>query len=258
MNSLLNQYKPCINNLFCYNPLLDMKENMEAAATNVVNQLWEVALAHERIYPSEIQAVLVFSGPGTYYDKLKPNQAEYMRWMDRDRIRAGVAVVREVTASNMRDLEIGPNKKGYYVSKEDVEWFGPFFVYNGIPIENKVIREVLRSEKCKLPQEKVLIIDEVRETDKIHAIRHTGDQYSSFYQELINPSSPLNSIENVALVAHIPDFIRHPFYAKLYQERLRSEHGRNINFWAYGLKSRPGTELIHTNEEIKRLVPYAQ
>jgi len=51
-----------------------MKENMEAAATNVVNQLWEVALAHERIYPSEIQAVLVFSGPGTYYDKLKPNQ----------------------------------------------------------------------------------------------------------------------------------------------------------------------------------------
>ncbi len=235
-----------------------MKEQMEIAATNVVNQLWEVARVHERTYPSEIQAVLVFSGPGTYYDRLKPGQPDRVRWMDRDRIRAGVAVVREVTASSMRDLGDDPNKKGHFVTQEEITKYGPFFVYNGIPIENKVIREALGSERCKMPQEKVLVIDEVRETDRVHPIRHTGDQYKSFYQELINPSSPLSHVENVALVAHIPDFIRHPFYAKLYQERLRSEHGRNINFWAYGLKSRPGTELIHTNEELKRLVPYAQ
>jgi hypothetical protein len=235
-----------------------MIENMELAARDVVDSLWNVAADHERKYPSDIEAVLVFSGPGTYYDRLKPNGAEWGRWMDRDRIRAGVAIVREVTASTMRDIGLVPNMKGHYVAPDNISYHGPFFVYNGIPVENEVIRRALQSDRNKLTLDKAIILDEVVEEDgTTHPNRHTADQYNSLYQAITNPESPLYGIQNVALVAHIPDFVRHPFYAKKLAERLKREHGRDINFYAYGLKSRPGTEEVHMQAEIDRLIPYA-
>src|SRR3989304_10594153 len=77
---------------------------LEQKAQGIINSLQETAAERKRVYPSNIDAVLVFSGPGTYYDRLKPDQEEWMRWMDRDRIRAGVALVRELTASTINDF----------------------------------------------------------------------------------------------------------------------------------------------------------
>jgi len=234
-------------------------QELEAKAQVVVARLKEVAANHERTYPSAIQAVLVFSGPGTYYEKLKPDQEEWMRWMDRDRIRAGVAVVREVTASKLSEF-CGRQIRGKFVTKEDVLKFGPIFVYNGIPEENKVFRQALDSPFCKLPKEKVVIIDKVKEEDDgtTHPIRHTADQVKSFYKELDNPDSPLLGVHAAALVAHIPDFVRIPFYFKKYNDEFEKAGGYKLNFWIYGLKSRPGTEKTHTEWELPRLVKYAE
>src|SRR5689334_18588899 len=84
-------------------PLVEVnKEELQAKALTIVDFLKNVAERHERTYPADIDAVLVFSGPGTYYQRLKDYQTdESRRWMDRDRIRAGVAVVREVTKARM-------------------------------------------------------------------------------------------------------------------------------------------------------------
>lgn len=229
---------------------------LEARAYGIINHLKVVAAEHKRTFSPTLQAVLVFSGPGTYYQPLKPEQEVWERWMDRDRIRAGVAVVREVTAARISELS-SKTVKGAYVSKEDILNSGPFFVYNGTPEENEVFRRASNSKFCKLPLEKVLVIDEVRRKNAVQTIAHTAHQVESFYQELANPHSPLHGIENVALIAHIPDFIRIPFYTKKYNDEFVSQGGRNLNFWIYALKSRIGTEKEHIEWELPRLVRYA-
>lgn len=234
-------------------------QKLQESALAVVNRLNEVAVNRERTYPSDIQAVLVFSGPGTYYDKLKPGQEEWMAWMDRDRIRAGVAVVREVTATATSKV-LGKTIRTNVITAEAVAAYGPYLVYNGIPLENKVFREALTSEvgKRNLPRNKVLIIDEVREENGFVDIAHTAHQVKSFYQELGNPQSPLHGIENIALVAHIPDFVRIPFYTKKYNDEFMANGKQGLHFWAYGLIDRKGSAIPHTSSELPRLVTYAE
>lgn len=236
-----------------------MKHEMEREALSIVRRLEEVAANHKREYPASIEAVFVFSGPGTYYRRLKPGQPEWMRFMDRDRIRAGVAVVREVTASRIRGWGIDPNKRGHYVTREDIAMYGPLFVYNGIPEENEDFRRALDSKWAKIPKEKVIVLDKVVEDDgSTHPHRHTADQYRSFFGEVQNPKSPLYGVGNIALVAHIPDFVRHPFYTQLYIGLLEEATGNGIIPSPYGLRSRPGTEEEHLSTELGKLEPYAQ
>lgn len=232
-------------------------ERIEADAIAIVNRLEQVRSNRKRIYPATIDAVLVFSGPGTYDERLKPDQQEWQRNMDRDRTRAGYALMRELTAARKSARTKDPIR-GHDVSIQDIVDDGPFLVYNGIPIENQVLRQVLTRNKDKLPTEKILIIDEVRTDTTFHPIRHTGDQYRSFFQEVVNPSSPLHRIKNVALVAHCPDFVRHPFYAAKYKEEFEEKLGRRLHFWAYGIMSRNGTRNIHIESELPRLVEYAK
>lgn len=231
---------------------------LQERALEVVARLKEVTANRQRTYPAEIEAVLVFSGPGTYYQRLKPDQEEWMRWMDRDRIRAGVAVVREVTATKVSDF-LGIEVKGPHITREEILYFGPFLVYNGIPLENDVIRIALETPFCKLPAEKVIILDEVIEDDgTVHPHRHTADQVKSFYRQLTNPQGPLCQITNVALVAHIPDFARNVFYTKKYNDEYVANGNTGVNFWVYAIKSRSGTEEDHIQAELPRLVTYAR
>ena len=233
-------------------------QQLTQRALEVVDRLKEVAKNRERTYPPIIEAVLVFSGPGTYYSRLKPEQEEIWRCMDRDRIRAGVAVVSEITATRLSD-HLGKKVKGHQISPGDILLYGPYFVYNGTPLENEIFRKALNSPFCKLPKEKVIILDEVKEDDgTVHPHRHTADQLKSFYQQLIIPKSPLSKVTNVALVAHIPDFARNVFYTKKYNDEFVENGNRSLNFWVYALKSRKGTGEAHLNAEFPRLVTYAQ
>jgi hypothetical protein len=223
-------------------------------ALEITRELGKEALSKEHRFPSEIQAVLVFSGPGTYFEKLKPGEENWERWMDRDRIRAGVAVVREITAAKIREEGIDRGKKGHYVSPQEIIEMGPYLIYNGTPIENEAFLLALSGEYSKLPKEKVILINQVTEDDgSVHPIRNTADQYKSIYQELKNENSPIHGISNIALVAHVPDFIRHPFYAKLIQEK-----DPELKFWAYALHDRPGTEKEHIQSELRKLREYAK
>lgn len=233
------------------------EHSLQEEALRVVGNLKEVARRHERFFSPDIEAVLVFSGPGTYFSRLKAGEGEGLRWMDRDRIRAGVAVVREVTAANMKS-HWGVQVKGHKVSRKDIYLYGPYFVFNGMPEENEDLRKALVSGTIKLPEEKIIIIDEVREDDgSRHPIRHTGDQYKSSFQEITRPVSPIYGVRNVALVAHISDFVRHPFYAQDYNRDLRERGFEGLNFWAYAIKNRLGTEEELIKEELHKLVEYA-
>jgi hypothetical protein len=231
---------------------------LEEKARCIVRRLEEVASNHHRAIASLLDAVWVFSGPGTIYDKLKPGQEEWMRWMDRDRIRAGRAIVAEVTAAKLserRGRRIGVEE----LTPDDIRTSGPLFVYNGVPLENVMFRQALRTGACRLPVEKVLIIDEVvEEEEAIHPIRHTADQVKSFYQALANPQSPLHGVKNVALVAHIPHFIRIPFYTRKYNDESIAQGYKGLNFWVYALRSRRGAHEPYVASELYKLIAYAE
>ena len=231
---------------------------LEEKARRIVRRLEEVARNHERTFPSLLDAVMVFSGPGTIYDKLKAGQEGWMRWMDRDRIRAGRAIVAEVTAARLSESHgrrIGVEE----VTLDDIRMSGPLLVYNGIPLENKMLRRALQTQICRLPVEKVVIIDQVVEEDgTTHPIRHTADQVKSFYQTVANPQSPLYGVKNVALVAHIPDFIRIPFYTRKYSDEFIAQGHKGLSFWVYALRSRRGTQEPHVASELHRLIAYAE
>ena len=231
---------------------------LEEKALRIVRRLEEVAKNRKRMFPSLLDAVLVFSGPGTIYDKLKPGQEEWMRWMDRDRIRAGRAIVAELTATRLAEHRRRKTSVEE-VTVEDIRTSGPLFVYNGIPLENDMLRQALRTQTLRLPVEKVVIIDQVVEEDgTIHPIRHTADQVKSFYQTVASPQSPLYGVNNVALVAHIPSFIRIPFYTRKYDDQFIAEGHKGLDFWVYALRSRQGAQEPHVASELHKLLAYAE
>lgn len=252
-------------------------EVMKQHALSVVDHLTTVANEHQRTYPPEIDLVYVFSGPGTYLDKLKPGQKAYQAFMDRDRLRAGVAVLRSVTASAKALAEIseeqiaaGNKFTGHEISQEDIIKYNKYFMYSGIPIENEVFRRARKTEAIlkRIPISKTIIADEVRIPEGIVEVGHTGHQYMALLQEITNQNSPIQDISNVALVAHIPDFVRHPFYAQWLNEQLIAAHKKPLQYWFYGIRPRDGQmEIdgtmqsfaeIHTQGEISRLEPYAK
>jgi hypothetical protein len=229
---------------------------LEEKALRIVWRLEEVANSHKRTYPTFIDAVLVFSGPGTIYHKLKPGQEEWMRWMDRDRILAGRAVVAELTSAQLAQHR-GRQTRADEVTAHDIRTSGPLFVYNGVPIENTMLREALQTQNSRLPLENVVIIDQVEEDGSIHPIRHTADQVRSFYQNVANPQSPLYGVKHVALVAHIPHFVRIPFYIRKYEDEHIARGHEGLNFWVYALRNRRGTQEPYVQSELRRLLAYA-
>lgn len=233
-------------------------EKLQKRGRSFVEKLQEERKQRRRKYPGDIEAVLVFSGPGTYYDRLKQGQSDWERWLDRDRIRAGVAVVREITASRLSE-ERGQHISSATVKPTDIVVSGPFFIYNGIPEENKVFRKALASDPAqrKIPLEKVLIIDEVYDKGA-HPICHTADQVKSFFQALRDQASPLHDVTRVALVANMHD-LRIPFYIKKYQDEFREQSGQEIKFFIYGIKARTSEiEEQYYEHELPRLVTYAE
>lgn len=208
-----------------------------------VRNLEEVARKRERSYPHDIQAVLVLT-----------SKEEWSHRIDRERILEGIGVVREVTAAAETSLW-GEKIKGHDVSQDQIALHGPYFVFIGVAKENEALKKVLNSVRNKLPEENIVIINEVMEEDGTsHPIGHTGDQFKSFFQEITRPDSRLRGVKQVALVGHYSDFVTYPFYAQEFNRRLRESGFEGLNFWAYGIKNRQGTGDELEKKELHRLV----
>lgn len=232
------------------------KTNSLDKAIEIVRRLEEKRETEKRTYPPDIEAVFVFSGPGTYFQRLKPEDEEWMGWMDKDRIRLGVALVREVTASRMREADLAQDKRGHFVSKEDIIKNGPVFIYNGTQDENRDFRKALSSQFAKIPKEKVDIIDTFVNSDgNPQPYRHTGDQVKGLYQHLVDPKSRLYGVRNIALVSHLAHFMRIPFYIEKYHKEYLSEDVV-INYYPYALEERGGNTEINIDEEIPKITEY--
>lgn len=243
---------------------------LRARALETVAELYDIKAQHERTYPPEIQAVLILSGPGTYLKPLKEYQVgtkDWARWMDHDRIRAGNAIAWDVTRRKLQqenaellasyNLLIGlPPEK--LVTPDVMSRLGPILVYSGIPEENRDFREAMKSPHWKVPQEKIVVIDDVVEPDgKTRPIRHTGDQISSLFQAIRDPESPLHGMTHIAVVTDIQDYARVPFYIQRHLHEHIAQERNPVTFYLYGVKNREVAEDQYLGVELNKLVEYA-
>lgn len=207
-----------------------------------VRNLKEVARNRERSFPRDIQAVLV----------IKSKEA-WLHRIDREIIHEGVGVVREVTAAQETFLW-GEKIEGDNVSQDQIALHGPLFVYIGVPEENEALKKILNTDENKLPEENIVIVNEVMEEDGTSHPGHTGDQFKSFFQEITRPDSRLSRVKNIVLVGHYSDFVIYPFYAQEFNRRLRESGFEGLNFWADGIKNREGTGDELEKAQLHRLV----
>lgn len=245
--------------------LVPETESAVRASLDIIERLRE--LAGRRTYDPNIEVIHVYSGPGTYFDRTKPGQEERQRWMDHDRILAGVAVLREVAAAKIRQLT-GLKLNAVQISKDDLTRVGPQLFYNGTPVENQAVQRALSEGRSKVPETNVVLANDVREDDgSVHAIHHTADQVRSLFQQIDDPQGELHGRRHIAAVAHIPDFVRIPFYLERYNQARRQAGGSELKFSAFALKSRRGSSEVggrldtvgqHTAAELPRLVKYLQ
>ena len=208
----------------------------------------EQLLQREQYYDPRIEAVMVFSGPGTWFEPAIANDPDWGRWMDRDRIRLGRSLAYEVAAVRKSRAD-GKQVTSGQLQKEDFQEHAPLFFYNGVPDENAAFREAMRHDLLKIPAGKIVIADEFidPQTGGSTEIVHTGHQVRSLFQEIENPESPLHGIRNVALVASALD-LRIPFYIK--QEMLMFGIDDDaLQFWFYGLPPRRGSRTLDGRED---------
>ncbi|MCX6702306.1 MAG: hypothetical protein NTW60_00300 [Candidatus Wolfebacteria bacterium] len=127
----------------------------------------------------KIAAIWVFSGPGTYDKSSKKDRYENYKWaenMDRNRLNYAARLAKRVAEANsgipaektsLAELE-GQKQR----TKEKIRNYGPTIIYNGTPVENAVVEDVLEREEVIIPKEKVEIIEK--------SIDNTIDQIKSF------------------------------------------------------------------------------
>lgn len=227
-----------------------MKES-QASGPEILNSAIRRALLIEAQrqpkLSEDIHAVWVFGGAGTFFKPLIEDEESWQRWMDRQRIRAGVELVHALTAQK---LQRSP------VSLADIDRWGPLLVYNGNQKQNQDLRRALDSGKIKLPRLKVKVIEEVESAEGRRPIAVTYDQVASFYQEKARENSPLFGCYRIALVSHSPHFMRIPHYIRRFEEEFLQTHGRIISYWAYGVKSESAVFNEFVREELNKLTAY--
>lgn len=188
-----------------------------------------------------IDVVHVFSGPGTFFKRLKDGQVEWNRGQDLNRFQMGRALFREIAAirtSILRRMEIATHD----LTEEDLQKYAGILFYNGVPEENTAMRDAARRNLLRMPVEHLALSDTVQEDDgRKQTIRHTGDQVRDLLQQLENPESPLHGKRNIALVGNTLD-IRLPFYMQKYYQEYLKRGGDPLRFWLYGLPPRRGSK----------------
>ncbi len=228
---------------------------LRLSALSIVDDLERVATERKRIYPPDIQAVLCVSGYGLYNKPLKSEKEPHAgHYQGRDRIRAAAAVVREITRSRIEKLT---GERPLSIDDAMIRECGPLLVYNGTPDENADFRRVANSRFTNMPSENILVIDNVLTPEGVVNIVHTGHQFTSLFQQIDNPESPLHGITNLAVVSSPQQFARIPYYLKLHHEDRLQVGKKPIKIWAYSVRGRKGShDLIEG--ELNRLVTYAK
>lgn len=252
-----------------------------AASLQLVEQLRDLSTTDVRTCDPSIEAVMIFSGPGLFLAERKPDdqyQANTYRWLNRDRLLAGMAYARRIALEKKRVTEKNPDVTVRDLTAEDLEKYAPIIFYNGTALENKELEEVLNAwgeegwdeeyahqheqiKKSPYPQKLPFPRDKFRIAAQ--PTRHTGEQVMSIAAETQN--GQLKGLKNIATVATILDYVRLGNYLEKVSRVMGED--KAPSFWAYPVRARRGNpahpELHDTVpqylvSEAERLVHYLQ
>ncbi len=149
-----------------------------------------------------VGAIWTFAGPGTYDEPVKEDRYKHLPWarnMDRNRLNYTARLARHITEAALNVSLKGPLgavEKIKERTKNAMREAGPAIIYNGAPIENKTVRDVLAREGTVVPAERVFVLGE--------GINNTVDQIKDF----VLPDGVLAGGKKLALVSHAPHLAR--------------------------------------------------
>ncbi|MFH1833010.1 MAG: hypothetical protein ABH816_02475 [Candidatus Levyibacteriota bacterium] len=154
-----------------------------------------------RAIADEIGLIWDFSGPGTYDKPFKEDRYKDLPWsksMDQKRLSHTAvlerAIVESIKGNSFRgSLENIVETK--HRLKKAIGEVGPYILYNGIPEENSVVKDVLSREGVVIPADKVIIPN--------FKIDNTLDQVKSFEWP-----KHVEKGKAIALVSHAPHLAR--------------------------------------------------
>jgi len=220
-----------------------MEENLLRATVAREIALFECA---RPAITKDIDAVLVFSGPGTVCEPISTGDSEWleMEWADLTRVIRGISIVLKVTSLRL-EIPLGQ------ITKDEVARRGPYFIYNGVNSkhENQDLLAYLSLPRSLIPKDKLIIIDKVEDEDgSVREIKHTGDQVRSIPRYLLE-----EHVSSIALVSHAPHFPRILRYIA---------HGSATAYWkwtrihSFPTPSKPEWATRYANSEIEALIGY--
>lgn len=133
--------------------------------------------------------------------------------MDRARVRAGVTIVREVTAKRL-------GKSTAEVTAEDIVHNGPWLHYAGTTWENEHIRHVLSQDSIPIPLEKVFMYD--FSDDNNPPVVNTALQIQQF-------RLPIPAPRRIVIVSHAPHLVRVAYLMERSKDRIPP--GTSVQFF---------------------------
>lgn len=192
----------------------------------------------------DIDAVFVFSGPGTVCEPPSTGDYDWMEWCDLIRVIRGISIVLKVTA--MR-LSI-PYEN---VTADEVDKVGPYFIYNGVnsKFENQDLVDYLSLPRSRIPKSRLVLIDKISDNGSTREIKHTGDQVATFPTHMVNAEIR----KAVALVSNAPHFPRILRYLAHY--KTIPDY---IPIRCFPIHSDPAWAALYANSEIEALVRYLE
>src|SRR3989344_357186 len=183
--------------------LLDLLQKFEHAAR-----------PHPAIH-ADTDVVMIVSGPGEYSQTIEPKEEKLDRYrnfpwarkMDRARVRAGVTLVREVTAKRLEKPEAE-------VTEEDIANHGPWLHYASTSWENNHIRHALAQPALGMPSSKIFMYTFLDDHGKERQFINTATQMEGL--EFPEGSRP----RRVLVVSHPPHLVRTAYLMERSKERI--------------------------------------
>ena len=221
----------------------------------LIEELQKTSLDDSKTLDPKIEAVLILSGPGLFLDEKKPadqyGDATY-RWLNRDRILAGLAYARRIAAIKKNTEQGGDPVQAHDLTDEDLEKYAPVIFYNGSAEENRELEQVLdhwgkdgwdqsfaeehpNVQHFPYPQHLPYPRSKIKIAEKPNA--HTKAQMENLKGEVLE-GGQLEGIRNISIAATILDFVRVGNYIQKVFNESEQTSPKDLKFWAYPIRAR--------------------
>lgn len=159
----------------------------------ILKEIKKTAYSESSMPEEDWDLVWVLSGPE---EDIQEVPVQGKRNETKDRLITALKIVRQITALRMA-------KKIKDINIKDILSWGPAVYYNGTDLQNDNLRNIVEkfSEQQDFPKEKIIISENL-------GIKHTGDQFTKFPDEILKDKRKIILISDVYHLPRVKRYIR--------------------------------------------------